>query len=154
MNITSETIYSVRDVSGNVLFTFPDNSSLVNVIPDLWPSIIKYFDNHLFVIGKFCAQYDDYRLVTKEDLDNDGLKNLFAHLYKLNNGILSLINILDNNNLGVCIFCKDYGDKSCILSFGGKYGYVPLVKESSNKIITLIASGMDIDVFHDRIKII
>lgn len=152
MSITSETIFSIRDSSGNALLKIPDNSVLVNIIPDLWSCIIKYFDNHLFVVGKFHVPYDDYRLVTKSDLENDELKILFAYLYRLNNGILSLMNISDGNKLGHPVYCDDYPDNSCLLSFDGKYIHVSSLQDSKNDIITLYARNTDINAFCDNIE--
>ena len=152
MNITSETIFSVRDTSGNILFRFPDNNVLINIIPDLWPSIIKYFDNHLFAIGYFCVLRDDFRLVTKSEMENNKIINLFAYLYKCNNGILNLMNFLDNNYLRYPIYCDDDGDKSCLLSLNETYIHVSSQQDNKNDIITLCVRDAEIKSFHDNIE--
>lgn len=141
MSITSETIFSLRGPSGN---------ALVNIIPDLWPCIIKYLDNHLFAIGEFYQQYDYYRLVRKEDIENNELMLLFAYLYRLNNGILGLGNTSDYGH-NIQIYGEDYGNNTCLLSFNETYIRTS-EKKNSNGLITLTTRGTDINVFHDNIE--
>lgn len=147
MSITSEIIFSVRDSSGNALLQFPDKSVLLNIIPDLLSNIIKYLGNHLFAIGEFYALYDNYRLVKNEDLENDELKNLFAYLYRLNIGVL---NLMDNPDYcrGFPVYCENHCQNACLLSFNEIYVHA---LPGNNKMITLHARDIDVKMLLNNI---
>ena len=78
---TTKTIREISNSSGKVLFVYPANTVLDNILPELWVNII---DNmyHPFVVGKYNLQYPGYRLVTNNDFSKQENKDYFVNYCK------------------------------------------------------------------------
>jgi len=54
------------------------NTLLDNILPELQSIINKYIrDYPIFVIGKYQSHYDDYRIVNRNDINNEKFKMIF-----------------------------------------------------------------------------
>ena len=70
---------------------FNENTILNRVITDLQPIIQEYIRTFpLFVIGKYDTQYPDYRIINKNDGDNNKFMNALANYYNQYNGLPSI----------------------------------------------------------------
>lgn len=78
----------LMDNSDNI---FIEGTLLNHIILDLRPIINEYIRTFpLFVIGKYDMQYPDYRIVNKNDGNNNKFMNTLANYYNQCNGLPSI----------------------------------------------------------------
>lgn len=99
VKIVTVSTKKVIDSNDNIIYEFPGDTLLDNILPDLWPSIISYQHcNHPFKIGKKNTQYTGYRVIYDEECDTKQFSKLFIEYYEKNNGLYSLDNIYTARN--------------------------------------------------------
>lgn len=89
--ITPKYTNTITDSKGNKLFKFPGDTTLDNIIPDLWNDIIKYLNVPLFIFGLESANYPGYRVLKRDEFDI--YKNKFVDYYIKNQGIPNIFDI-------------------------------------------------------------
>ena len=85
-------INKVVNSNNQIIYKFPANTLLDNILPDLWLKIIEYHNHHkTFAFGaeSVFSNYrlvterknSNYRLVTLEELETDSFRKLFSDCY-------------------------------------------------------------------------
>lgn len=79
---------TISDIYENILFEFPENTLLDNILPDLWSEILKY-QVVPFIIGDPNLTYPGFHLISKDEFldcvddimeyyhSNKGISNVF-----------------------------------------------------------------------------
>ena len=82
-----KTIRIVYDLNGTKILEIPIDTSLDNIIADLWSGIIKYMDYHPFIISNADRIIPGYRSIRKEEFNG---KKFTDHYFE-NGGIANMI---------------------------------------------------------------
>lgn len=97
ISIKSITIRRVFNERNNLIYQFPAETLLDNIIPDLWPTIIHYENTKIvFGLGNYNDAYPGYRLVNDIECMKGSFHDLFTIHYEQTNSLLLLSDNLEN----------------------------------------------------------
>jgi hypothetical protein len=94
MSLTINPTNTIYNSNKKRLFTFPNNTTLDNIIPDLWNIIIGYMDVAPFIIGLKSANYPGYRELKNGEFDK--YRHKILKYYLINNGMDNIFNLYLN----------------------------------------------------------
>lgn len=137
--ITYNTIGNVHDHTGKIIFTFPGNTLLDQILHELWIIIIQY-QRSQFAIGLYSKEYPGYRLVNSDEITDSFMKTLDEY-YVSNNGLYLMDDIPDSfvggNNFRFVLssyFCRCKGKKGEIIKITrneGDLNHISMIKSHS-----------------------
>ena len=87
MDLIFDSVKIIYDSTKKKLLEIPNDTHLDEIYRELWPNILKYMGCYPYLISNTPMLCDGYRIMKKEEFDQD----LFFQYYFLNDGIQSNI---------------------------------------------------------------